>query len=347
ELENIDSYILQVSSADGAKEINVDAANASFELKDLEYETSYQVSVTGINEEGRGSFSNPIKIKFSKPEAPSIFNTARRYQTATLFWQSVEGANGYNVYQQDSRGKVSVYDAGNVFGYRVEKLQYDEPYKFWVKAYNGLGESQPSEKVALICKEDLPIPPRNIAAKESQAGVHLKWLVQDTINKNVKYRVYRGASPYNFTPIADGISGDSYVDKKPNANEIFYSVKSYNSSGETNFFTNTATLIRADQLLELNVADITKEGDVYKITVNFKNFPTDGDVYFGAAISNVSYLNVEEQTYFTDKVSDHSYIVSIPARDLRGTDKYAVKALINTNGAPKYSEPPHKNISND
>lgn len=346
-LENVDSYVLKISSSDGVKEIKVGVENTSIDIEDLEEQTTYQISVAGENAQGIGAFSNPVEIEFAKPQAPSIFQTARRYQTATLFWQSVKGANGYKVYQQDARGKLTVYDAENVFGYRVENLQYDEPYKFWVKAYNGLGESEASDNVIITCKEDLPIPPRNISAKEAQDGVHLKWLVQDTINRGVKYRVYRGASPYNFQPIADGIKGDTYIDKNPNANEIFYSVKSYNSSGETNFYANTATLIKPDQQLELSVADITKEDDVYKVTVMFKNFPTDGDVYFGVAISNISYLNVEEQTYFTEQVSDHSYVVSIPAGDLRGTDNYAVKALINTNGAPKYSEPPHQNISND
>ncbi|MEP0366328.1 MAG: fibronectin type III domain-containing protein [Cyclobacteriaceae bacterium] len=346
-LENVDSYILKVSSSEGVKEIKVDAENTSVGLDDFEDQAVYQLSVAGVNSEGVGTFSNAVEIKFAKPQAPSIFQTARRYQTATIFWQSVKGANGYKVYQQDAKGKITVHDAGNVFGYRVENLQYDKPYRFWVKAYNGLGESEASDNVNITCKEDLPIPPRNISAKEAQDGVHLKWLVQDTINDGVKYRVYRGKSPYNFVEIADEISGDTYIDKNPDVNEIFYSVKSYNASGETNFFANTATLIKSDELLELKVADITKEGDAFKVTVKFKNFPTDGDVYFGVAISNISYLNVEEQTYFTEQVADDSYVVSIPAGDLRGTDKYAVKALINTNGAPKYSEPPHKNISND
>ncbi|REE00163.1 fibronectin type III domain-containing protein [Marinoscillum furvescens] len=346
-LENVKGYQLKVTSKNGTDVLEVGADVTNYQLEGLQPGERYEVSVSGFNDRGEGKSSTPVSFVMAEPASPAIFKTARRYQTVTLMWRSVPDANGYYVYQKDTNGNLEVHDAGNVFGYRVENLTYDQPYEFWVRAYNGFGEGEPSSQVVITCKEELPIPPRNISAKETRGGVELCWLVQDTINPDVKYKVFRGASPYNLKPIANDIVGDAYLDENQDTEEVYYSVKAYNLAGETNFFASTATVIRSDELLKLEVASIEREGEEFKVKVSFQNFPTDGDVYFGVAISNVSYLNVEERTYFTEQISDNSYMVSIPAKDLRGNDKYAVKALIMTNGAPKYSEPPHRNISND
>lgn len=345
-LDNVTNYILKIETNGEVKEVEIAPEFNFYEVQNISKGGTYAFSITGVNKKGRGQESTTIVHNYDKPDSPRIFQTARRFKTITLFWESVSNASGYLVYQEDPMGKVTQYDAKNTFGYRIENLEYNTEYKFWVTAYNGVSESDPSEEVNLTCQKNLPIPPRNVSAKENKAGVQVQWIVQDTINPSVLYRIYRGATPYNLFPIADDVKGDVYLDTDAAAGEKFYSVKSYNSSGETNYFANTATVIKRDEVITLEVKSIVKEKNKYLVNVKYDNFPTDGDVKFGVAISNISYLNVEEDKYWAKKIKQDTYLVEIPDTEFRKNNTYAVKAVIVTNGSPQYSEPPYKNIEN-
>ncbi|PWE01384.1 fibronectin type III domain-containing protein [Marinilabilia rubra] len=335
-------------SSDNLKKVHsVEDGSNSYVVKGLKPDTKYYFAIESINRNGHSGLSETVSLTYEKPEKPEIFKVARRDTTITVMWKSVPDASGYKVRIKPEEGNEIVYDAENVFGYRISGLNYDEEYSVSVSAYNGLGQGDYSPVQTVICKEFLPIPPRNISAKETPKGsIALQWVHQDTINPGVKYRLFRGTDPSNMKMIKEEISGNHYLDESvKHDRKYFYTVKSYNDAGECNFHPNIATVISNDEIVSIEIVNIEKTEAAFKIEVSFENVKTDGNVEYGVALSDISYLNVEEDIFKTSEVSGNSYTIEIPFSELKKGRTYAIRGVIFTNGSPVYSLPPHKNIS--
>ncbi|WNJ16910.1 fibronectin type III domain-containing protein [Pontibacter sp. G13] len=321
-------------------------------LEGLKAGATYTFQVTVLGDQLHSQPSRPLSLKLAVPEVPSIFKTARRDRTATIWWRSVPDATGYRVYlQHPTTGDIQQYDAQATFGYRIEDLEFDVPYAIWVTAYNGVGESVASEKVRIVTKEHLPIPPRNISAVETEEGfVQLRWVNQDSIHSDVKFRLLRGTVLHEFEMLAEDIQTDHFLDKtvNPDLQPYFYTVMAYNEAGETNFHPNIATVIPQDEGLKLAVKSIQATETGYSVVVEFDNIRMDGDVDYGIALSDISYLTVEE-TLISGQGLPHgsksgTFRVEIPQSQLRSGHQYAIKGYIQTNGKYLYSSAPHRQI---
>ncbi|MGQ1784456.1 fibronectin type III domain-containing protein [Saccharicrinis sp. GN24d3] len=319
--------------------------NTSTTISNVTVGKDYYFAVKAYNNEGESSLSPLVHLKYAMPGQPAIFKTARRDTTITVMWESVKNASGYRVLVDDGKN-ITEYDAKNVFGYRIEGLKYDVPYQISVFAYNGLGVGDKSDVQMVICKKNLPFPPRNISAKETKEGnIFLEWVAQDTVNPDVKYRLYRGEKLHELEVLAEDIIGNSYLDESvEHGDNYYYTVKSYNTDGECDFYPNTATIIKRDNQIVIEVKDIKEEEQVYLVTVSFTNIKLDGDVRFGISVSDISYLNVEEDLYETTAVEDGAFTIGIPKNKFKKGRTYAVKGFVNTNGKSIFSLPPHKNL---
>lgn len=329
------------------KVASLEAQNGnSYVLNNLEEGINYFFAVEAVNENGKSGLSKPVSISFQEPSRPEIFDVARRDTTITVMWQSVPDATGYMVKIVSEDGTEKKYDVKNVFGYRVSGLEYDQPYQISVSAYNGRGNSEYSESREMTCKEHLPLPPRNISAKETKEGyVSLQWVHQDTINPNVRYKLYKGTNVRNLELFKEDIHGNNYLDREvEKGTDYFYTVKSYNEDGECNFHPNIATVIGNDELVDIEIENVERADGYYRIKVSFSNIKNDGNVEYGVAISDISYLNVEEEIFDASVVSDGSFVVKVPVDELKSGRTYAIRGRIVTNGSPIYSLPPHENV---
>ena len=323
----------------------VGAEKNSITIEGLTKNSTYYFTVKAYNKSGDSQFSDTVKLGYTLPKQAVIFKTAPRDTSVTIMWKSVANATGYKV-RISAKDFDKEYDAKNVFGYRISGLKYNIPYRISVVAYNGLGYGEVSDLETVECKKHLPIPPKNISAKELDNGnIYLKWIKQDTINPNVKYRLFRGTELHKFISFADNIIGDNYIDKNVDKGEkYYYTVKSYNEDGECNFYPNIATVIEKNRQIKISVTKISKLKNAYKIIVKFSNIRLDGDIYCGVAVSDISYLNTEEDIYRTDDISNGEFVIEIPFNKLRANGTYSVKGFVNTNGKSIYSLPPHKKI---
>ncbi len=321
------------------------ADNTHVVLSDLPQGEKFYFAVEAKNKQGLSGLSATTCLNIALPQAPQIFKVAPRDTSITVMWRSVPDALGYKV-MLTAEGKTQSYDAKNVFGYRVSGLQYDVPYTVSVIAYNGLGEGSASPSVVAKCDRQLPLMPRNISAKQTKEGfVFLEWEVNDHKNKDVKYRLFRGLEPHNFTALADGIVGNNYLDETAEKDvHYYYTVKSYNAAGECNFYPNVASLIERDKVVNIEVQSIERTQRAFVVTVRFDNIKADGDVYYGITYSDVSYLNVEETALRTDKAKDGLFVVEIPFSALKEGRTYAIKGFVNTNGSPISSMPPYNQV---
>ncbi|UMB59199.1 fibronectin type III domain-containing protein [Lutibacter sp. A80] len=324
----------------------------SIEIDKLKKDAIYYFKMNAENKQGSSEFSNQIVIKNSIPTIPEIFKTSRRNNTATIFWKSVSNASGYKLkYINQTNNKETLVEANNVFGFRVEGLEYNVPYKFSVAAYNGIGIGEFSKGETLVLSEKVPLSPRNVSAIRAEDGtVSVKWIEQNSILPETTYNIYRGVELHNYHKIASGIKGAFYKDTSAEKDKLyFYTVKAETSAGESNFYPNTATLFGTDEKYLINITDIEKQDNGYLFKVAFKNILLDGEYSYGLKIENISYLTVEEQIVQGKKLSIKSktFEVFVPNSELVKKSKYSIKAFINTNGKDLFSNLPDKNIQTD
>ncbi len=328
------------------KEIKLSGSDIiATKISGLKKEQDYYFAVQAYNKEGTSELSSLVHLKYELPEQPTIFKTSKRDTTITVMWKSVKNASGYKVLVDDGNETVE-HDARNVFGYRIEGLKYDVPYKISIAAYNGLGVGKQSVAETVSCKRNLPFPPRNISAKETAEGkVYLEWLAQDTIHPNVKYRLYRGKKLHQFEMLAENIKENSYIDTTAaHGDNFYYTVKSYNTDGECSFYPNIATVIKRDNQIVIEVKDIVEKDNAYSVTVKFNNIKLDGDIRYGVSVSDISYLNVEEDLYQTSESENVEFVIDIAKDKFKNGRTYAIKGFVNTNGKSIFSLPPHKNL---
>lgn len=334
------------SSNDLKKVVSIKGAeNTHTVLKKLREGEEYYFAVEAENKEGKSELSDLSHIKYELPSQPDIFKVAPRDTSITLMWRSIPNALGYKVHII-AEGFDKTYDANNVFGYRISGLEYNKSYKISVVAYNGLGDGEFSVAHEAMCDDNLPLMPQNISAKQTKDGqVLLEWMINDHENTNVKYRLFRGEAPHDFTELEDGIDGNTYIDETVEKDKIyFYTVKSYNEAGECNYYPNVATLLKRDKIVNIDVKSVEREADAFVVTVAFDNIKTGGDFYYGITYSDVSYLNVEETELTTMDAENNEFVIRIPFSVLKEGRTYAIKGFVSTNGSPVSSMPPYKQV---
>ncbi|WP_139956471.1 fibronectin type III domain-containing protein [Flavicella sediminum] len=354
-IENVSSYTIYYGeeSKKLKNQVTVDAGlGTSLKIDELKKGEKYYFKMIAENKQGKSEFSNQIQLKNTAPSQPEIFKTSRRNTTATLFWKSVPNSSGYLLkYINKNTGKTTLVKANNVFGYRVEGLQYNIPYQFSVAAYNGKGNSKFSKEHTLVLSEKVPFSPRNISAiRNSEGSVDVKWKEQDSVHPGTSYNVYRGDAPHVFQKIESGIKKPFFKDTEAVKDKVyFYTVKAETSAGESNFYPNIATLYSQDEKYNIDIVSIEKKADGFLFQVEFKNIVVHGDYSYGLKIENISYLTVEEQLIKGKNMSLNSkaFEVFVPYTELAKKSKYAVKAFIQTKGKRFFSKLPNKNIQTD
>ena len=354
-IENVKKYKIYYGEnpKDLKQEIKIKGGvKNSIEIKKLKKDTIYYFKMVAENKQGESEFSNQISIKNSKPQAPEIFKISRRNNTATIFWKSVANALGYKIkYVNKDTGKENLEEANNVFGYRLEGLEYDVPYTFSVAAYNGIGLGNFSKSMTISLSDKVPLSPRNVSAiKDTDGNASIKWIAQDSTLQETTYNIYRGEELHKYQKIASGIKNDFFKDTSIEKDKMyFYTVKAETSAGESNFYPNTATLFSSNDKYSIKITNIKKQKEGYLVKVAFKNILLDGEFSYGIKIENISYLTVEEQLINGTDLSHNmkTFEVFLPDSELNKKSKYTIQAFINTNGKSIFSKLPHKSIKTE
>lgn len=354
-IENVKKYKIYYGEnpKDLKQEIKIKGGvKNSIEIKKLKKDIIYYFKMVAENKQGESEFSNQISIKNSKPQAPEIFKISRRNNTATIFWKSVANALGYKIkYVNKDTGKENLEEANNVFGYRLEGLEYDVPYTFSVAAYNGIGLGNFSKSMTISLSDKVPLSPRNVSAiKDTDGNASIKWIAQDSTLQETTYNIYRGEELHKYQKIASGIKNDFFKDTSIEKDKMyFYTVKAETSAGESNFYPNTATLFSSNDKYSIKITNIKKQKEGYLVKVAFKNILLDGEFSYGIKIENISYLTVEEQLINGTDLSHNmkTFEVFLPDSELNKKSKYTIQAFINTNGKSIFSKLPHKSIKTE
>ncbi|AWW32699.1 hypothetical protein DN752_22545 [Echinicola strongylocentroti] len=315
-------------------------------ITDLKEGEEYTFEVAALYNDGKSEPSNPVTVNYALPEAPKIFKLSQRDTTFTLFWESEKNTNGYQIEVKSKDGSfMETYDTKNVFGYRVSGLQYDQQYTISLRAYNGLGTSQSASHETITLEEDFPIPARNISATETRNGnVYLEWIAQDTLNPGVRYNIYRGKAPHDFTLYQEAVEGTHFIDESSEGLDYFYTVKAVNSAGEASFYPNVATVIKRDPAYTLEISEVTSTAEGLQIKVATENLDVENASSVGVKLNDVSFLNLEEVGFEAQSIKNDHFEVVIPWTKLNGNRSYFVKAYVKSRSGEKRSLPPFHKI---
>lgn len=203
--------------------------------------STYYFEVEAENSQGISPVSNQVSLTIDKPDAPVLAHLHPRNSRINAEWWSIPNATGYKLkYGLSSGNYTEEIDAGNITGARIRGTISGETYYCVVVAYNGEGESEPSNELSVTYLSDIPFAPVNVKASEllPSGDVLVEWAASDSAYGGI-HRLYRSTEPYGpWTPVADSITGNSHVDESPSAagTTYYYSLKTVNQTGESYYF---------------------------------------------------------------------------------------------------------------
>ncbi|MFB9878303.1 carbohydrate binding domain-containing protein [Planobispora siamensis] len=220
------------------------------------------------------------------PPAPTGLSGTGGVTTATLRWNAVEGATGYNVYRNGTR-------VGTVTGTTYSENPPPGSHQYQVTATNAAGESSRSTAVSVTVGNDQPPPPpapTGLSGTATGLSVALRWTASPTATG---YNVYRGGAKVAT------VTGTSHTDVTPAAGSYAYQVKAFHTSGVESAGSNTVT-VRTEgtpparnRLLigylhasfangsgYIRMADVPNEWDIINLSFGEPTSVTSGDIRF-------------------------------------------------------------------
>jgi len=183
EAERATSYVVRVDNKEVYR-----GTDLSYTLTGLIPKTSYVVDIWSENEHGTsGSQRNTVTTKDpDKLPAPKGLKVESTWNTITLSWDPVDGANTYRVIKNNT----FLYEGPNTT-YTITGLDPDHPYSLYVyglkKSPSSITIEGEQGRIMGVTKK-LP-EPNNFVAIPKSTSVDLSW---DAVEKADNYKVLRG-----------------------------------------------------------------------------------------------------------------------------------------------------------
>ena len=211
---------------------------------------SYQVkaycragSVTTYGSLSKAASAKPV------PTAPSVRATPSSYNKATIRWNAVAGASGYEVYRSTSSTKSfkKIYTSkkGSVTSCSDSKLNTGVTYYYKVVAYIKSGKSTIygifSAAAPLKCTLGRVNGVK--ARKASSTSIKLSW---GKVSGSKRYVVLRSTSPKGTFKVIKEASGTSLTERKLTKGvTYYYKIKAYCMVGKTKYYGGESAVVSA------------------------------------------------------------------------------------------------------
>lgn len=168
------------------------------------------------NSRGRMSeWSNVVVVNVETPlEKPSDLQARPAPEGVRLTWNA-PAENAFRIFRKaDQEKEPSVLTTTDKPEYLDTSTEYGKPYEYFVQAIHEKTESDVAGP-ADITPTDLfaPAVPAGLTASAGVAAIELAW-DRNTEPDLKEYRVYRSEDDRPFVPIAEGLEGPSYSDRK-------------------------------------------------------------------------------------------------------------------------------------
>ena len=231
-------------SGDGSFTINVDRNNSTSSRSTRIYvyggsQTDYlEVYQAGSN--GGGGTVVP-----TVPSTPtSVQASATSSSSIAVSWNSVSGANGYNIYRSTSAsGSYANIGNSSTTSFTNSGLPASTTYHYKVSAYNNSGESYQSSSASATTLSSgggggggatVPSTPTNVSAA-NEGNAHFPMIVVrwDLISGATSYKVYRSSGYSGSYTLIGTRNSNAFADENPLSGNNYYRVSALNSAGES------------------------------------------------------------------------------------------------------------------
>ena len=160
----------------------------------------------------------PVTLKSSLP-APTLKCDAFGYKFAKLSWNTIDGANSYNLY--DGNTKIGNYTTTNA---TITGLDYGSNHSYTVTSIVGSAESNKSEAVTVNCPA-YPIVKDLTYSNLQQDKVTISWNQEDRIANHsyVEYIILvyeNGSLKHETTTTNTSITLENLTNKKPHSVKV-------------------------------------------------------------------------------------------------------------------------------
>ena len=167
------------------------------------------------------------------PNNPSgVSATAQSTSEILVSWNSVSGANSYEVYRSTSSyGTYSQVGTTTSKSYLTTGLTASTTYYYKVKAVNNCGMSDFSGYTSATTQSCIPTAPTGVkATTQSTTSINVSW---NAVSNATSYEVHRATSSYYGTYSNIGTTTSiSYIDNGLTASTTYYyKIKAANSCG--------------------------------------------------------------------------------------------------------------------
>ncbi|MCT4688901.1 hypothetical protein [Vallitalea sp.] len=240
-----DTYTVKRSQIDGGPYIEIAKGLTSTSYLDtglLDGSTYYYV-VSAVNQAGESQNSAQLKIRAGAValNAPTNLTAIADNQRITLSWNIVNHATGYKIKRATNQGGPYVDIVGDILSnsFVDTNLINKTTYYYIIIATNDEEESEASVEVSATPGIFIPEPVLNFVGLANDNQVTLSW---DVNEKADSYIIKRALTPNGqFSIIAQGLTGTSYIDTTAvNNTSYYYVVTAANKAGES---TNSATIL--------------------------------------------------------------------------------------------------------
>ncbi|MFP4017503.1 MAG: fibronectin type III domain-containing protein, partial [Halanaerobiales bacterium] len=292
----------------------------------------------------------------STSSAPTLQISSMESGKVELNWDQIEGAAGYRVYREDSKGTIidKFVDQSSTPGVSVVFIDFvlQGDYTYWVTAVNEYGEGPYSERLSVTVgeddiAEDVPAEPSNlIVEKVSDLKIGLNW-VDNSINET-GFVLERKTDDSDWGVIAGTeFNIDSYIDEDLQPGTIYYyRIKAVNSAGESEYtpgdkFIETSNVpvpvtdlsweVVSANHIKVEWVDTPNE-DNYK--VELLELAEDGEIIDGEALDTQLLSGNTTYCYFVSLKPGKEYLVRVTS--IRGQETVSIESdNIRTSTDPK------------
>ena len=176
---------------------------------------------------------NGFKFTDVSPEQPKIWYAYTDKVSVTLFWEQVEGVDGYEIYRKiDDKDFVKIAEIGvdEDTVYSDLAVENGQTYTYAVVSVkdNLRSSYENSVEIEFVCLDT----PELISAEMTRKGIYVKW---NTVSDAEGYILYRKTEETEWEEIAD-FKGKvkAYEDTTCKSGEAYsYTVKAYNGEAES------------------------------------------------------------------------------------------------------------------
>ena len=294
-------YIVRFNNTD----VQCSASATSYTAKGLTENTSYSYQICSKSADGTGSFSTSrtIKTQVSPPAVPSGIKKSATETTATISWNAVSGATGYDVLFNGS--VYSVTGTSKQF----TGLTAGKGYAFQVRSKKS---GATSAYTASATVTTAPKAPTTISATSTDTTATITW---GKVTGAKGYIVR-----FNNTDFQCSASATSYtVTGLTPKTSYNYQICSKSADGSGSF--STSRSIKTQAQLPTIPTGISHQSTDNSVTVSWNavSGATGYDIYF----NGTTYSVTTTSKTFTNLATNVGYTYKVRAKNADGTSNYS------------------------